>query len=366
MDRMFDQDQVDFAAIWEQYADSYGYATPRRGDIREATVLHVSSGEVLFDIGSKQDAVLATGELQRLEPQELASIQIGKLLPVYVIRLDFVTGRIQVSIEMAREYTDWLRAEALLESGEIVQAEVVGFNKGGLLCEFGRIQGFVPASQILYGAHPGRQGDMSGMVGAALALKVIEVNRNRRRLIMSERAAAREWRVQQREILLDELQVGDVRSGTVSNLCDFGAFVDLGGMDGLVHLSELAWERVGHPREVVQIGDAVKVLVLNIDPARQRIGLSLKRTQADPWERASHYEAGMVVEGTVTHVVNFGAFVSLMPGIEGLIHSSELGPDDPDPASVLEEGQQVRVLVLGVDAVEHRISLSLHLDETAA
>ncbi|MGI6374539.1 MAG: 30S ribosomal protein S1 [Anaerolineae bacterium] len=361
MDPSEQLDQLDFATIWEQYSDTFGYTAPRRGDIREATLLRVSPGEIVLDIGSKQDAVIAPNELSSLPQQELASLRVGKTLPVYILRTDQSTGQVVVSIEMAREYTDWLRAEALLETGEIIQSAVVGYNKGGLLCEFGRVQGFVPASQVLYGAHPGRQGDSASMIGATLALKVIEVNRNRRRLILSERAAAREWRVQQRERLLDEIEVGDVRSGTVSNLCEFGAFVDLGGMDGLVHLSELAWERVSHPREVVQIGDTVSVVVLNVDRERQRIGLSLKRTLPDPWkDAAAAFGPGMVVAGTVTHLVSFGVFVQLMPGVEGLVHTSELDASGAVVGIDIVEGAQLSVDILGMDPVEHRISLGIH------
>lgn len=361
MDRMGSEDELDFATFWTKYGDAYSYAAPRRGDIREATVLRVSLAEVVLDVGAKQDAVLIASELANLSPSERDTLRVGQMIPVYVQRLDGQTGRLLVSIEMAREYGDWLRAEALLESGEIVQAPVIGYNKGGLLCEFGRIQGFVPASQVLYGAHPGRQGDASSLVGSTLALKVIEVNRNRRRLILSERAAAREWRVQQREHLLEEIEVGETRTGTVSNLCEFGAFVDLGGVDGLVHLSELSWEHISHPREVVQIGDTVQVLILNIDYERQRIGLSLKRTQPDPWEKAAAlYPLGATTMGIVTHVVSFGVFVSLLPGVEGLIHASELQSAGLDPLHAVVEGEQVAVTILGLDAADHRVSLGLH------
>jgi len=361
MDSTRPLDHSDFASIWEQYSETFGYTAPRRGDIREARLLRVAPGEIVLDIGSKQDAVIAPNEITSLSRAELADLEVGETIPVYVLRTDQNTGQVLVSIEMAREYSDWLRAEAMLDSGEIIQSTVVGYNKGGLLCEFGRIQGFVPASQVLYGAHPGRQGDSATMIGAKLALKVIEVNRNRRRLILSERAAAREWRVQQREKLLDEIEVGDVCAGTVSNLCDFGAFVDLGGMDGLVHLSELAWERVDHPREVVQIGDTVQVMVLNVDRERQRIGLSIKRTLPDPWEKAAAVlRTGAVARGTITHMVAFGAFVQLMPGVEGLIHTSEIDASGVQPGVDLTEGDELLVDILGMDPIEHRISLGIH------
>ena len=240
-----------------------------------------------------------------------------------------------------------------------------GFNKGGLLCDYGGLQGFIPISQIANLVMSGgdrSQADLLGdYVGRELVLKVIEVNRRRRRLILSERAAMREWRSHQRERLLEEITEGQVRTGVVSNLVDFGAFVDLGGMDGLVHISELSWGRVEHPREVLNIGQEVSVLVLNVDRERQRIGLSIKRIQRDPWESVEErYEAGQLVNGVVSHIVSFGAFVELEPGVEGLVHVSELSDGQVEnPADMVHENQELTLLVLGVDPQEHRISLSL-------
>jgi small subunit ribosomal protein S1 len=227
------------------------------------------------------------------------------------------------------------------------------------------LQGFVPASQIADIPQRVRfatQADnLSEWIGKEMAVKVIEVNRRRRRLILSERNAMREWRTKQRERLLAELKVGDVRSGTVSSLRDFGAFVDLGGVDGLVHLSELSWVRVNHPSDILRVGDVINVMVLNVDHEAQRIGLSYKRTQPDPWDQvADKYEVGQLVTAKVTHLVKFGAFVELEPGVEGLVHSSELATGNVmDPEHVVSVGDELELLVLNVDAAQHRIGLSL-------
>ncbi|HHX45523.1 MAG TPA: S1 RNA-binding domain-containing protein [Chloroflexi bacterium] len=357
--------QEDFATLWESVAAEYDYVHPVRGDIRKGQILSVSRNEVLVDIGAKTDAVVSSRDLETMDPEELAELAPGKEINVYIVRADDREGSLIVSINLARAYEDWIRAQELLESGDIIHITVSGYNKGGLVGAFGSIQGFIPASQITSLRPRGRSeqdgSDLAELVGKELPVKVIEVNRRRRRLILSERAAQREWRAAQRERLLSELREGDVRTGTVSNLCDFGAFVDLGGIDGLVHISELAWEHVNHPRDVLEVGQEVSVEVLRVDQERQRIGLSLKRTQPDPWQSiATRYSAGQVIEGVVTHLAKFGAFVELEPGIEGLVHVSELAEGNvEDPAQIVSEGDRLTVLILEVDANQRRISLSL-------
>jgi small subunit ribosomal protein S1 len=359
------QPEEEFAAFWEREGLSGKYAAPARGDIRQGTILSVSPNEVVVDINGKQDAVVAPRELQQMRPEVLRALKVGDHLNVYVLRVDDREDHILVSINLAREYDDWEQAQKLMDSGEIVTAKVTGYNKGGLLCALRSLQGFVPASHITnreLAAESGAQPEvLARMVGQELAVKVIEVNRRRRRLVLSERAAQREWRAQQRERLLAEIADGQVRSGVVSSLRDFGAFVDLGGVDGLVHLSELAWTRVKHPSQVLKVGQAVQVLVLRVDREEQRISLSLKRTQPDPWSIAAEkYRAGTLVNGVVTHLASFGAFVELEPGIEGLIHLSELAEGDyGDPSNVVTEGEDLSLLVLGVDTTRQRISLSL-------
>lgn len=355
----------DFATLWAEMGETFGYVNPQRGDIRRGVVMSSRRDQVLIDIGAKHDAMLAYRELQELFPDELVKLQVGAEVNVYVLRLDDRTDTLLVSLKQAAEYEHWLDAQALLDSGEIVQLTVTGYNKGGLVCQYGPLQGFIPASQVSELGrrvrHDAQTDALAQFVGQEMPLKVIEVNRRRRRLIFSQRLAVREWRAQQRERLFGELQVGQVREGTVSNLCDFGAFVDLGGLDGLVHLSELSWARVRHPGEVLSVGETVRVMVLNVDQDRQRVGLSLKRTMVDPWVTIEErFVVGQSTQGIVSHIVDFGAFVELEPGVEGLIHISELAYGDVgDANSVVTEGEQLTVLVLGVDAERHRMSLSL-------
>ena len=353
----------DFASIWETMAGAY--ANPVRGDVRKGVILSSRPGEVIIDIGAKQDAVLSNREMQTMRTEELQALKVGDTVYVCVLRADDREDHFIVSIRLGREYEDWEKAQKLLESGEIAKCKVTGYNKGGLICALGTLQGFVPTSQIANldqrlqgGSQP--EG-LAQFVGQELTLKVIEVNRHRRRLILSERAAFREWRAHQRERLLAEVKEGEVRSGTVSSLREFGAFIDLGGMDGLVHLSELSWSRIRHPSEVVKVGQQVEVLVLQVDREAQRISLSLKRLQADPWTQvASKYRAGQLVKGIVTHLAKFGAFAELEPGVEGLIHISELAEGNVnDPADVVTEGEELTLLVLDVEPERQRIGLSL-------
>jgi small subunit ribosomal protein S1 len=268
----------------------------------------------------------------------------------------------------AEEEMDWRWAEELLDTQDLLEGEVSGYNKGGLLVQMRRVRGFVPASQldsmrrdIRSGSSPDER--WAHMVGEPIQVKVIEVDRSRNRLILSERAAMKEWRESQKDRLLEELQEGEIREGQVINLADFGAFVDLGGADGLIHLSELSWKRVTHPREVVNVGDRVKVYVLNVDRDRRRIGLSLKRLEPDPWLAIEQdYQIGTLVEGTITKLTKFGAFARLagLDDIEGLIHISELSDDHiGHPREVVEEGQIVTMRVIRVDSQRRRLGLSI-------
>lgn len=355
-------DEVSAEAMWAQLAEEYMYCQPQRGDIREATILEVKPGEVIVDIGAKVNGVIAARELEQLDEETLASLKPGRDVLVYVLRSDY-DGEVLVSIKMAQTMQDWQRAQEYLENEVPFAGEVVGYNRGGLLVQFGRIQGFLPASQIV---SMSRQTDdyahsLKEMVGQKLPLKVIEVNPRRRRLILSERQARQEWQKLQRRQLIEELQEGDIRQGVVSSLCDFGAFVDLGGVDGLIHISEISWERIQHPQDVLKLNQPVKVLVLSVDREKERIALSLKRLQPDPWiSIEKKYREGQLVEGTITNILKFGAFASLEPGIEGLIHISELSPEPIDtPEAVVHIGDRLLLRILQIDAPRHRIALSL-------
>ena len=341
----------------------YDYRPPQRGDIRQGVLISVEDHRAIVDIGGKREAIVPKKDLELLGEDDATQMAVGDEVAVYVMRPMDRDGNLQVSINLAKKEEDWQRAEGLLESGETWEGEVVDYNKGGLLVSFGRIRGFVPASHVT-GLPRGlsqeqKMARLSEWVGKALPLKVIEVDRRRRRLILSNRAAVRAWQRIQRERLVEELTEGDVVHGTVSSLCDFGAFVDVGGVDGLVHISELAWRRVKHPSELLEVGQEVDVYVLRLDRERNRIGLSLKRLQPDPWSLVEfNYAPGELVEGTVTNIVNFGAFIRVEDGVEGLAHVSEM-PDGLSPEEAVSPDDRVLVRVLRVQADRRRMGLSL-------
>ncbi len=358
-----DQGEQTTESMLDWLDSDYLYCQPKRGDLRKGTILSVSPDEVLIDIGSKMTGVVQDRDLSRLDEETRATLKPGAEIMVYVL-LPESEGEVIVSINMALSMRDWQRAMEYLESQAIFESEVTGFNRGGLLVQFGQIQGFIPTSQVSSLGRGSRSSDREGalqqMVGQTLPLKVIEVDHRRRRLILSERQARREWEKTQREQFLSTLEEGQVRHGVVSSLCDFGAFVSLGYIDGLIHISELAWERVNKPEQVLEIGQEVDVYVLSVDRERERIALSLKRLQDDPWVAAvSEFWEGQLVEGEITNVLKFGAFASIGDGIEGLIHVSELADDVSDPTEVVQIGDRVSLRVLEVDKERRRIALSL-------
>jgi len=348
--------------LWQE---GYDYKRPRRGNIRRGVVLSVSPERAVLDLGLKRDGVVSATDLQRLGQDTKANIQVGDEVPAFILKPENRDGNIPVSLYRARKEQDWLEAQQLLANGEIWEGEVTGYNRGGLAVSFGKLRGFLPASQIDRFRHrlepEEKQKRLAALVGQRLPLKVIEVDRRRRRLIFSERAGRRAWRRKQRQRLLNELCEGDVVRGRVSSLRDFGAFVDLGGADGLVHISELSWGRVRHPRELVRVGEKVDVYVLRLDRERNRIGLSLKRLQPDPWTLVDEkYEVDQLVEGVVTNVVRFGAFLAIEPGLEGLLHVSEFADIAPrDPRDLVKEGDRLLVRIIRIEGWRRRMGLSL-------
>ena len=259
--------------------------------------------------------------------------------------------------------TAWQDAERAFQDSQIVEAIVTGWNRGGLLVRWNDLQGFVPASQLkevpIFDDESSRDEQLARWVGEELRLKVIEMDRSRNRLVLSERATM--WGPGDAERLMAEITPGETRRGYVSNLCNFGAFVDLGGIDGLVHLSEISWGRVGHPREALAVGQEVEVYVISVDRSNRRIALSLKRLQPDPWTVVNdNYDLGQVVSVTITNVVDFGAFAQIEDGLEGLIHISELSEARvAHPSEVVKPGDKVQVRILRIDSANHRLGLSL-------
>ncbi len=343
----------------------WDYQQPKRGQIRPGVILAIGEQEIIVGLDAKRDGVVPFADMLRMGPEALAQLSVGDRVEVYVLHPEDQDGNLVVSLFQARQAQAWQQAEELEKSGKIWDGQVVGYNKGGLVVPVGDIRGFVPASQI-----PGfpqglsqeeRLHRLSSMVGQTTRVKVIELNRRNRRLILSALAADRELREQQREQLLEQLREGEVRSGTISSLCSFGAFVDLGGAEGLVHLSELSWRRVRHPREVVNVGDQVEVYVLRLDEENKRIGLSLKRLEPEPWARVEdRYELGQLVEGVVTNVVDFGAFAQIDEGVEGLIHISEL-TEQPisHPREMVRKGDLLCLRIIRIDLRRKRLGLSL-------
>ncbi len=338
----------------------------KRGQIVPGTVVRINAGEITVDIGAKCEGIVPERDLERMSPAERDAIHAGDKVLVYIVNPEDADGNIILSLTRAQIARDWREAQRLLESQEIIERQITSCNKGGVIVHVGHVRGFVPGSQLAASraadqsaSSPGGDDRWAALVGETLQLKVIEVDQERNRLILSERAALRDWR----KNLLNELTEGDVRQGRIINLADFGAFVDLGGADGLVHLSELSWRRVAHPREVVEVGQAVKVYVLEVDRERQRVALSLKRLQPDPWTSIEErYQEGQLVEGVITRLTKWGAFASIVgdEAIEGLIHISELdeGPI-VHPRNIVQPEQVVTLRVISVDGVHHRLALSL-------
>jgi small subunit ribosomal protein S1 len=338
--------------------------TLKYGDVLEGIVMQLDRDEVLVDIGSKSEGIIPNKELSSLGDAERKALSAGDTVLVFVVQSENADGHAVLSIDRARQEKSWRVLQQKYEAGEVIEAIVKNYNKGGLLVDLDGVRGFVPASQVTEirgGDEASKQGDMARLIGMSIPLKVIEINRHRNRLILSERQAIQERRDAMKERLIGTLKEGEVRKGRVSSICDFGAFVDIGGADGLVHLSELSWSRVRHPSEVLKIGEEVEVYVLGINEDERKIALSLKRTQAEPWTRvAAQYEVGQLVKGTITQLANFGAFARIQDGIEGLIHVSELSDDRvAHPRNVVKEGDEMTLRIIRIDPQRRRMGLSL-------
>jgi len=362
-------DDAEDLALMEQFLNdpAHDYRNLKYGDTVDGTVMRIDKDEILVDIGAKAEGIVPSREMQSLPPEDRAALHIGSELLVFVVQSEDKEGRAILSVDKARQEKSWRVLQSAFEKGDVITARVVNYNKGGLLVNLDGVRGFVPASQvngISRGPETQKQSDMARMVNTDLQLKVIEINRNRNRLILSERQAVQEARETKKDELLSRLKEGDVRTGTVSSVCDFGAFVDIGGADGLVHLSEISWSRVKHPSEVLRPGDKVQVSILSVDHDRKRIALSIKRTQSEPWTRAGErYQLGQIVEGTITQLASFGAFARIEDGIEGLIHISEMGDERiQHPKEVVAEGDTVQARIIRIDPARKRMGLSLRLN----
>ena len=329
----------------------------KEGDVVNGKVVRIDKDEVLVDIGYKSEGVIPSNELsirKSVDPGD--EVSLGEEVDALVLTKEDQEGRLILSKKRARFEKAWRRIEAAAESGEPVEGTVIEVVKGGLILDLG-VRGFLPASLV----DIRRVHNLDEFMGQKLECKVIELNRSRNNVVLSRRAVLEEERKEVREQILGRLQSGQIVDGKISNIVDFGAFVDLDGIDGLIHISELSWSHVNHPSEVVGIGDTVRVKVLDIDRDRQRISLGLKQTQEDPWQRVvDSHQTGDVLEGKVTKVVAFGAFVEILPGVEGLVHISELADHHVEnPSEVVEPGTELKVKILEVDEERRRLSLSI-------
>ncbi len=327
------------------------------GDVVSGSVVRIDKDEVLVDIGYKSEGVIPSNELsirKSVDPSD--EVELGEEVDALVLTKEDQEGRLILSKKRARFEKAWRRIEGAAESGEPVEGTVIEVVKGGLILDLG-VRGFLPASLV----DIRRVQNLDEFMGAKLECKVIELNRSRNNVVLSRRAVLEEERKEVREQILGRLEPGQVVEGKISNIVDFGAFVDLEGIDGLIHISELSWSHVNHPSEVISIGDTVRVKVLDIDRDRQRISLGLKQTQEDPWQKVlNEFKEGDVVEGKVTKIVAFGSFVQILPGVEGLVHISELAQHHVEsPAEVVRPGDELKVKILEVDDGRRRLSLSV-------
>ncbi len=364
VDRETETTAVDDAGVWTTTEDGERvpdydatFPTINEGEVVHGTVVRVDKDEVLVDIGYKSEGVIPVAELsirRSINPED--EVKLGDEIDALVLTKEDAEGRLILSKKRARFEMAWKAIEQAAESGEPVIGKVIEVVKGGLILDLG-VRGFLPASLV----DIRRVQDLDEFLGQELRAKVIELNRSRNNVVLSRRAVLEDERKEQRQQILDRLNPGDVVDGQISNIVDFGAFVDLDGMDGLIHISELSWSHVNHPSEVLEIGQDVKVKVLDIDRERQRISLGLKQTQSDPWQEVlEQYNEGDEVEGKVTKVVTFGAFVEIMPGVEGLVHISELAQHHVEnPREVVSQGDHVKAKIIEVDAERRRLSLSL-------
>jgi small subunit ribosomal protein S1 len=327
------------------------------GDVVTGTVVRVDKDEILVDIGYKSEGVIPLAELtirRSVNPDD--EVAVGEAIDALVLQKEDADGRLILSKKRARFEKAWRRIEAAAESGEPVEGAVIEVVKGGLIIDLG-VRGFLPASLV----DIRRVQDLDEYRDQTLRCKVIELNRSRNNVVLSRRAVLEEERREQRQQILDRLQPGVEVEGVISNIVDFGAFVDLDGIDGLIHISELSWSHVNHPSEVLEIGQTVRVKVLDVDRDRQRISLGLKQTQTDPWQRViDETEQDDVVFGRITKVVTFGAFAEILPGVEGLIHISELADHHVEnPREVVQQGEEHPVKVIEIDPERRRLSLSI-------
>ena len=402
LDSIDEEEELDPSEDMEQLLESMETLKPlRRGDVVEGVVMRVDAEGIVVHIGHKAEGIVPPREMRTLDEQEVAAINEGDGIVTFVVRPESADDAAILSVDKAVGETGWHDLEKSLNENETVEGRVVGFNRGGAIVEVQKIQGFVPMSQLVSVSREvfrsmqteepqqapeaiGENGETDAPatdapeqpstppvdyaaeeIGKELQLKILEINRGRNRAIFSERQAVQEWRDEQKARLVEELQEGETRSGKVTGISSFGAFVDLGGADGLIHISEMSWVPVNSPEDVVQVGQDIDVFVLRVDTENRKIALSLRRLQPEPWETINdRYAVGDLVDATVTKLTNFGAFARVGGNIEGLIHISELASRMiQHPKEVVEEGDEVKLKILRIEPERRRLGLSLKAAE---
>ena len=371
------EEEITMESLMGELLDAEGVNIdiPTAGEIRDGIIASLSDNQILVSIGAKSEGIISGKEFDAIPKDILATFKEGAAIPVFVITPEDHEGNLILSFIRAVEEQSWQEAEELLKSGESFESKVAGYNKGGLIVPLSTIRGFIPASQLglsrrlsISGGTPEEK--FKEFVGESIDVCVIEVDRQRQRLILSERAASNETRDMIRDKVLEDLNIGDVRKGRVTSLADFGAFVNIGGVDGLIHLSEMSWDRLEHPSEVLKVGDEVEVKVITIDRDRRRIGLSRREMLENPWnQRVKDLKIGQLVEGEISRLTSFGAFAKLnLPGdLEGLIHISELSENRIDhPKEVIKPGDVVTLRILKIEEEDQRIGLSLRRVDSPA
>ena len=370
--------QDDSPLDMQQLLDEMEFKSLRRGEIVEGTVMRADPEGIYLDIGHKEEGFIPPNEMRTLESGQLEAINEGDPLIAFVIRPDSQDGPI-LSIDKAKGEEGWRDLQKYMEADETIEGKIIGFNRGGCILEVANVQGFVPMAQLVTISHDNfnqsseddgdtaESSEGSEFIGSPLTVKVLEVNRSRNRAIFSERSAMREQREAQKAALIEELHEGEIRKGRGTGISNFGAFVDLGGADGLIHISELSWGMVNSPEEIVNVGQELDVYVLRVDRDTMKIALSLRRMQPEPWDTIyDRYQVGDVVSATVTKLADFGAFARLEDSIEGLIHVTELtNAVVTHPREVVSEGDAIKVKILRIEMERKRLGLSLkQADET--
>jgi small subunit ribosomal protein S1 len=346
---------------------------PKTGEIKMGTIASISPGQIMVGIGAKSEGIIRGQEFEAIPPDVFASMAVGQEIPVFIITPEDHHGNLILSYVRALEAETWEKAQELMDEKESFTSKIDGYNRGGLLVNFSGLNGFIPASQLSFSRRAEMKGNtpeerFSSLVGKEIELRVIEVDQERRRLIFSERAAVHESRDSIRDKVIEKIDIGDVRTGRVTSLADFGAFVYINGADGLVHLSEISWDRIRHPSDVLKVGEEVEVEVISIDEEKRHIGLSIRRLQEDPWqEQIGALKVGQLVNATITRLTKFGAFAQITDDIEGLIHISEISDEHiGHPKEVLHEDDQVTLRIIKIEQESHRIGLSLRRVESLA